>query len=115
MNSECQYATEAAAYVSDELSAGEIEAYQLHLVTCATCRAAVESSRQLIGRLKTVPRIEVSRDLTPLILEKLREPERELSRTPRWQQVGAIAAAITFVAGGAALWRENPATIPLSA
>ena len=112
MSSECHYSSEVAAYVSDELSAHEIEVFDRHLATCATCRAAVESSKRLIGRLKAVRKVEVTRDLAPLILEKLREPEREISRTLRWQQFAATAAAITLLAGGLTLWGTKTATSP---
>lgn len=112
MSSECQYAGEAAAYVSHELSANERTAFDLHLSTCPECRAAVESSRLLIGRLKAVPAIAVSRDLAPLILEKLCEPERELPRTTWWQRYGAIAATITLLTGGLTFWGFKTATSP---
>lgn len=118
MHAECRHCADAAAYLSDELSPREQADFAAHAACCAECRAAVEWTRSVRGRLLGIPRLESARDLAPLILDRLREEPRELARPARWPRVAAIAALLTFFAGGAFVTyfkKSAPPTQPIAA
>lgn len=109
MNAECRHCEDANAFVADELSPCERSEFEAHLATCAGCRAAVDSTRRLLGRLRAVPQVEPARDLAPIILDRLREP---LPRPARWPRIAAVAAALTLFAGGALVLHFKNAARP---
>jgi hypothetical protein len=118
MNAECRHSTDAAAYVADELSPREQADFEAHIATCAECRAAVESTRRVIGRLRSAPQVESAHDLAPVIFARLREEPRELPRPARWPRIAAIAALVTLFAGGAFVThfkKSAPPTQPIVA
>ena len=111
MNAECPHCSSAAAYLAGELPPGELSTFEAHLASCLECRQAVDSTRDLLDRLRAVPRIESARDLAPDILARIREEtaSRHYSdslpsfrRFPHpWPRVAAIAALLTLCAGAA--------------
>ncbi len=101
MNADCCHCSEAAAYLADELSPRERADFQRHLATCAECHDAVESTRNLFGRLRAVPEVETTRDLVPLLLARFHEPVVEMPRRSPWPRIAAVAALVTLFAGGA--------------
>ncbi|MES2571598.1 MAG: zf-HC2 domain-containing protein, partial [Verrucomicrobiota bacterium] len=100
MNAECRHCSDAAAFLADELSPRERADFQLHLVQCAECREAVESTRNLLGRLLAVPRAEPTRDLASGVLARLHEPVVKMPRRPTWTHIAAAAAAIAVLGAG---------------
>src|SRR4051794_8557484 len=103
MNAECGHSGDAAAYLSDELLPCARAEFETHLDSCPGCRAAVESKRDLLARLRRLPPVDSTRDLPPLVLARLRaEPRRFAPRSP-WFRPAAAAALIAFFAGGAFL------------
>ncbi len=110
MNAECQHRTDADAYEAGELSPGERAGFEAHLVSCAGCRAAVESTRRVVGLLRSMPQVQSTRDLAPLIISQLRDETREAPRPARWVRIAAIAAAVTLLAGGAFMTFEKAAS-----
>ncbi len=100
MNAECRLCRDAAAYVAGELSERERADFHTHLAACDGCRAAVETTRSLLGRLRGVPPVKCARDLAPFILARIREEPRERLGFARWPRAAAIAALVTLCAGG---------------
>lgn len=103
MRTECLHGA-VVAYEAGELSPREQTDFELHLSTCAACRAALESTREVIGRLRSVPEVETTRDLAPLIFARLGEGPRGVGRPSRWPRIAAIAALLTLLAGGFTVW-----------
>src|SRR5688572_5424977 len=101
MRAECLQCSSAAAWLDGELPADEQAAFERHLSTCADCRARVDSTRLLLGQLRSVPQLEGTRDLAPGILDRIRKEPLDLPRPVRWQRVAAIAAILAVLAGGA--------------
>src|SRR6478752_4208912 len=101
MIADCPICENANAYVAGELPPAERANFEIHIVRCAACRSAVESTRRLVARLSSVPNVNSSRDLTPLILSRLREETREVPRRSIWPRIAAAAAALVLgFAGG---------------
>jgi hypothetical protein len=100
VNGNCHLCGEANAYVADELSPGDRAAFEAHLIVCAGCRDAVDSTRRVIDRLHALPEAETTRDLAPPILARLRDEPRKY---PSWPRLAAIAAALALFAGAALL------------
>lgn len=97
----CAHAARSAAYLNDELDVGERAAFEAHLAECATCRCEVEAMRRTLAILRTLPPLEASRDLAPVILASVR------TRRPRgtwWLPPGvralAAAAGLALLLGG---------------
>jgi hypothetical protein len=70
---------ELSAYLDGELIPLRIEAMQVHLASCQSCRAELEALRELKTGLATLPEIAVPRSfaLTPeMAVRPLREKER---------------------------------------
>lgn len=101
MSADCPRCSDANVYVLGELSPGEQADFEKHLATCIECRAAVESTRSVIGLLRSVPRKTSTTDFAPAIFARIREEPLELPRPSRWPRVAAIAALVTLLAGGA--------------
>lgn len=95
----------------------EKSGFETHLASCAHCRAAVETTGRLIGRLRSIPAREVSRDLAPLILAMVKGEGTPRRMPVRWWRIAAAAAAISALVGGALMnaFRSpdsNPAESP---
>ncbi len=112
MNAECRHRDEANAYLADELSPRDRGDFEHHLAVCEPCREAVASSRRIIGLLRAAPGLATTTDLAPRILARLQDdaPSR---RPARWLRVAAMAAALTLLAGGAAVMHFH-APVPLA-
>lgn len=115
MNAKCPQRAAAAAYLAAELSPDEHGDYEAHLCECVECRAAVESTRRLTERLRALPRVEMSRDLAPEILKRMREVPRELAPAALWGRRIAFAATIALLAGAAAFHASRtPPVAPMA-
>lgn len=98
MNGKCPRLEEVAAFLADELSPGELVDFESHLASCADCRAATDSTDRLLGRLRGLPAARCTRDLAPLVLERVRQPELERIPTRwQWQRAAAIAAGVALL------------------
>ena len=56
MNTDCRRCEDVNAFLAGELSREEQADFEMHLAACAECRAAVESTRRNIGRLRAFRR-----------------------------------------------------------
>ena len=108
MMTDCPICENANAYVAGELPPAERADFEIHIARCATCRAAVDSTRRVIARLSSLPPVQNSRDLTPLILARLREETLEVPRRSNWPRIAAAAAVAMVFAGGFSLMRKPP-------
>ncbi len=111
MSNSCHHSCDAAAYLADELSASERLGFELHLSACPACRAEVDYSNQLITRLRSVPQVSTSRDLTSSILAKIHEPVQVAPQVSWWSRIGAVAATIALLVGSAVLWNAGAPTV----
>jgi predicted anti-sigma-YlaC factor YlaD len=102
-------------YVDGTLSENEFQEVELHLASCADCRAAEERLRQLLARAAALPRERTpGRDLWPEVAERL--------ATPHWggRWIGLAAAAVLvlstalFVLRGRPTPAPGPTTIPVA-
>jgi anti-sigma factor RsiW len=92
-------------YVDGTLSEGEFQELDLHLATCAVCRAAEQRLRRLLAQAAALPRETApARDLWPQIAQRLASPV--FGR--RW--IGLAAAAVFAVSTATfLLFRSGPA------
>ncbi len=103
MKNECSKQALAIDFANGELSGGEASAYAQHLTECDCCRAEVESSRQLIRQLRSLPVPELSQDLTSPILAKIHAPVAPAWHA-RWLLPTAAAAAVVVIA--LVVWKQ---------
>jgi hypothetical protein len=103
MNADCRQ-SQAAAYVTEDLSALEREEFELHLALCVHCRTMVESTRAVVRRLHSVADVDASDNLESAILARIHEP-RPAHPGRRWVPRTAVAALASLLVGGA-LWRS---------
>lgn len=101
MSDNCPFGENVSAFCAGELTPAELAEFESHLAACADCQTAVESIRRLLGRLRALPKAECTRDLAPLILEKIRQPEALPVRW-EWRRAVAVAAVFAIVAVSAA-------------
>lgn len=103
----CAAATQAAAYLAGELSAGDRGAFERHLAQCATCRQEVETTRRLLARLSGVSSVQVSHDLAPELLERIdAESAPRRIRAIHWPVLVKIAALLVLALGGLVTYRH---------
>jgi anti-sigma-K factor RskA len=95
-------------YVDGTLSEGEFQEVELHLASCADCRAAEERLRRLLAAADALPREKSpARDLWPEIAERLG------SRAWGGSRIGLAAAAALVVSTATFLMlRTGPAPAP---
>ncbi|HEY3219241.1 MAG TPA: anti-sigma factor [Gemmatimonadales bacterium] len=103
----------AAPYALGSLDAEERAEFERHLETCASCRAEVQSFREVSGLLaQTVPPATPPAELRERILRAARQV-RPL--TPRRRTIlpwAAAAAVVLAILGGFGYWRaENEARV----
>jgi len=53
----CALSLSATAYVQSELASDELADFERHLGSCAACREELAATRELIGRLRAVPKM----------------------------------------------------------
>lgn len=106
MSAECRYGDDVNAFLAGELPLVEQVEFSAHLEGCDACRAAVNSSRRVIARLRAMPEVKCERDLAPLIVARLHTPE-EMPRPAMWRRVAAVAAVFAIIAGGSEAWQRN--------
>ena len=98
MNPECQQSARVVDFVAGELTASDRRKFEKHVVRCAGCGEALASHRQLIGRLHSLPALETSRDLAPLVLARIHDQPREFSnRKTIWLGAAAAVAVLAFL------------------
>lgn len=118
MRADCTRCEDAAAYVAEELSPRASAEFEAHLTECAECRTAVDSTRHVIGRLHSLPQVEVARDLAPGVFAELRRDSCEFPQPGRWPRIAALAAVLALFAGGTAvryLGHSPPQRVPVAA
>lgn len=103
------YVTWDAAYVLGSLSSEERRAYEAHLKTCASCRAAVAELSgipALLGKIGP----DAFTDLDPAhaeppaeLLDTLLDKVRARRRRTRWLATAAVGAAAAVLAVGLVL------------
>ena len=116
------YTDRLSEYVDGELDNAARAELELHLQTCAACRAVLEELRQVVGTARSLPPIEPATDLWPAIADRIaaeREvplPVRRHERAaPRLSftvpQLAAAAVALMLVSGGA-VWMVGRTPAP---
>lgn len=82
------------AYFDQELSTAEKADVERHLAGCSECSTRLASIGSLVGSLKAIPKVEMTRDITDMPL-----PSRKVvALQPRvWAAVG-VAAAVALLA-----------------
>jgi hypothetical protein len=103
MKTDCRFCEDVNAYVTGELEPSELASFEAHLADCAKCQAAVQSTRSLVSRLRSVPEIESSRDFAALALAEGREEPRSAPGSSRWPRLAAIAALVAILAVATAI------------
>jgi predicted anti-sigma-YlaC factor YlaD len=99
-------------YVDGVLATIDARAVEAHLASCAACREAERSMRQLLAHAAALPRAAAPpRDLWPDI-ERTIARDRRFAGLFAWGQpmMLAAAAAIVLAVLAAVLWREAPAS-----
>ncbi len=96
MKSDCLQRSLAVDFANGELSASAATGYAQHLSGCESCQAAAAAARELIRTLRTLPEVELSRDLTGPILARVRA-EESTQLPQRWFVPAAAAAAVAIV------------------
>ncbi|MEJ2448944.1 MAG: zf-HC2 domain-containing protein [Anaerolineales bacterium] len=90
------------AYLDGVLDPGLEEQIQSHLAECTSCRGRLEDLENLSYRLESLPALELSRDLSSLVVSRLQE-ERSLTPTLTWTMIieslsiAAVLAALVPV------------------
>lgn len=110
MNADCRRSEDVNAFLSGELSLDEQSAFSDHLEVCPACRDAVESSSRVIARLRAVPELKPTRDLTSSILARIQTPA-EVPRRTAWSRIAAAAAVFAIFATALSVrevWRRQP-------
>lgn len=80
---------DVAAYVLDELNATERAAFEAHVASCASCRAALAKRQETHALLHTIESATVSHDLAPEILDRIRA-----GRSESWWRTASLAALL---------------------
>ncbi len=102
----CDHAGSATAYAQSELVGTELEDFERHLPSCAECRSAAESARELIERLRAAapaPEADLDVDLVDGVLAALPDGAWEPAAagrngsTFRWASRALQAAAVLLV------------------
>ena len=100
----------AAPYALDALAPDERGEFEAHLATCASCRAAVQAQREVVGLLAhAAPDAAPPRELRERILRDARRvrPMGPRRRVAPW--LAAAACLILALAAGYAYWHERGA------
>ena len=115
------YTDRLSEYLDGELDNAARAELELHLQTCAACRAVLEELRQVVGTARSLPPIEPATDLWPAIADRIaaeREvvlPLRRERAAPRLSftipQLAAAAVALMLVSGGA-VWMVGRSPAP---
>jgi len=85
------------AYLDGVLDPGLEEQIQNHLAECISCQGRLEGLENLSYRLESLPALELSRDLSSLVVSRLQE-ERSLAPALTWTLIIeslSIAAVLT--------------------
>ena len=117
MNADCPHCENVNALLAGELPPAEEAALTTHLETCATCRAEWESSRALLDRLRSLPGVEPSCDLAPLVLARARALEQGGAVTASgWRSAARRLAAVAALLAVSvlALFLVSPSPAPLA-
>jgi len=86
-------------YLDGVLDPGLDEKIQSHLAECVSCRERLEGLENLSYRLESLPALELSRDLSSLVVSRLQE-ERSLTPILTWTliieslSIAAVLAAL---------------------
>jgi anti-sigma factor RsiW len=99
-------------YLHGELSPAETSELQLHLASCRSCAAELESLRREAGQFRTVIEVAAPAGLELRTLRRLQSFARarqaddvwsRLARRPLWRALVVSAASIALAAAGLAL------------
>ena len=107
----------AGAYALDALDADERAAFEAHYPTCDVCRADVADHRETAAVLasaaavvppsavkgRVMAEISATRQIPPLVADRVVELDRHRTRTRRAGALAAVAAALVIIVGFASL------------
>lgn len=112
MKFECPIGARLSDFLAGELSFVEQRQIETHLRECAECSKEHASLSQLIKRLRSLPKLETSRDLASLVLARVHEPAREF--THRKSLLLWSAAAVALLSFLPFLHRNTTSAPPVS-
>ncbi len=97
----CRNASQAVAWALGQLDARAQQRFEKHRADCPACAREAGAARALVGRLRALPEVEPSADLTARIMASLPPAERAPTRARLAWRAPAIrwAAAVLVVAG----------------
>ena len=87
------------SYLADELSDGDRDALEEELQRNDELRVEVEAAREVMRRLKSLPAEEVSQDLAPIVMDKVRGEATRRSIRLRFAVAAALAATVLLTTG----------------
>lgn len=99
MSNSCHRSEDACAYVSGDLA--DSENFARHIANCVDCQNAVESAKGLVGKMRTVPEIELTADFATRVSARIAEEKSGISFFAHWKPALAIAAACALLAAWA--------------
>lgn len=110
MKTNCHYSDDANAYVAGELDVVARIDFEAHLPMCEECQRAMESTQSVIGFLRSAPQIEPVRDLTPVVLARIRDEEKKVRPVIRWPHFAAAAVLVGLCVTAAIMQNRLPET-----
>jgi hypothetical protein len=95
-------------YLDGELSADETLHLKEHLASCDACDRELSEQRQLIERVKALPRVPAPHGLEGAIRDAIaRETADQTGRGPWIRRYGAMAASIVIVICAGIIWMKS--------
>lgn len=105
-----------SAYLDSDLSPEEMEEIAEHLRGCQACQAVLSELRQVRDELRSLPEVEIPRDLHSSVMQNLRphlKPKKKVLFNlnlrswgyRQWVQAAAVAMVLVmFISFGGGLW-----------
>jgi hypothetical protein len=84
-------------YLDHTLPPGMLLRVDAHLVSCASCRARLGALKLVFDRLADLPEVQITHDLTPVILSRLPQKQSRLWTPVFAAQVGAALGILLWL------------------
>jgi len=108
MKTECSSEYHAAAWLAGEMPPGESAAFEQHLSECTACRQAVETTRRVVHRLRSISPPALQRDLAPAIIAQLHARPKIISfDASRWMRLAVASIAVLLLPAAVVFWLKQ--------